>query len=206
MSKTDRLNTSQADEACLVSASLKAVFYASLLARFQHTTPFVATINYAVQIDTYFSTSITQEPGSEHFNIVGLATGITAFTLLLFYIQKENNYDRHNDHPDQVYRIVNNYRMGNDHNTTAWTAPALVAHVQGQVSGIAEAVRLFRYRSPVVMVDRAADKNFMEPNSVWADANVFRVFTFDFVAGDPAKALVRLNTMVITESMAKKYF
>lgn len=147
-----------------------------------------------------------RNPASGIFNIAGLALGVTAFALLLFYIQKESNYDRHNFQPGQLFRVVNNYRIEKDHNVTAWTAPAIALNVQGQIPEITEAIRLFRYRSPVVIVDRSADKNFTEPNSVWADANVFRVFSFDFIAGDPDRALVRPNTMVITESMARKYF
>src|SRR5687767_6345044 len=122
-----------------------------------------------------------RNPSTSIFNIVGLALGITTFTLLLFYIQKENSYDRHNAQPEQVYRLVNNYRVEKDHNTTAWTAPALASYIDGQVPEISEVVRLFRYRSPVVMMDRAANKNFTEPNSIWADANVFRVFSFEFI-------------------------
>lgn len=145
-------------------------------------------------------------PATSIFNIAGLALGITTFTLLLFYIQKERGYDQHNADAHQLYRVVNNYRIEKDHNTTAWTVPALTTFVQGQVPGIREAVRMFRYRSPVVMMDREADKNFTEPNSIWADANVFQVFSFDFIAGDPDHALQAPNTMVITESMANKYF
>jgi putative ABC transport system permease protein len=147
-----------------------------------------------------------RNPASNIFNITGLALGITTFTLLLFYIQKESNYDRFHVQPDQLYRVVNNYRIEKDHNTTAWTAPGIATYMQNEVPGITEAVRLFRYRSPVVMVDREADKNFTEANSIWADPNVFRVFNFDFIAGDPSQALARPNTMVITESMARKYF
>lgn len=147
-----------------------------------------------------------KNPANSIFNIAGLALGITTFTLLLFYIQKENSYDRHNIAAGQLYRVVNNYRIEKDHNTTAWTAPALVTYLGDGVPGISEAVRMFRYRSPVVMMDRQADKNFTEPNSIWADANVFRVFTFNFLAGNPETALTKPNTMAITESMAKKYF
>ncbi|MGC3947569.1 MAG: ABC transporter permease [Chryseolinea sp.] len=143
-----------------------------------------------------------RNPGTSLFNVAGLAVGITTFTLLLFYIQKEQAYDRHNFAPEQLYRLVLHYQVEKDQNTMAWTAPAVADHMKNVV----EAVRLFRYRSPVVMVDRKANKNFSEPNSIWADANVFKVFTFDFIAGNPESALTRPNAMVITESMAKKYF
>lgn len=147
-----------------------------------------------------------RNPATSIFNITGLALGISTFTLLLFYIQKESSYDKHNANAEQLFRVVNNYRMEKDHNTTAWIGPALATFAANDVTGVTEAVRLFRYRSPVVMMDRKADKSFTEPNSIWADANVFRVFSFDFIVGDPETALTRPGTMAITESMAMKYF
>lgn len=145
---------------------------------------------------------LQKNPATSAFNIAGLAVGITSFSLLLFYIQKEKSYDRHHAAIDQLYRLVSSYRVEKDHNTTAWVPPAIAENVEG----LAEAVRMYRYRSPVVMIDRTNNRNFTERNSIWADANIFQIFSFDFVKGNPDDALTRPNTMVITESTAARYF
>ena len=149
---------------------------------------------------------LRKNPLTELFTVAGLAIGITTFTLLLFYIQKESSYDRFHQDPDQLYRIVNQYRISTDHQTTAWTSPALATNAQDKLPDVTEMVRLFRYRSPSVIVEEQTGKSFSEENSLWADVNVFRVFTFHFIKGNPAQALARPNTMVITSSAAKKYF
>lgn len=149
---------------------------------------------------------LRKNPLTGLFTVAGLAIGITTFTLLLFYIRKESSYDRFHQDPDQLYRIVNQYRIGTDHQTTAWTSPALATNAQDKLPDVTEMVRLFRYRSPSVIVEEQTGKSFSEENSLWADVNVFRVFTFHFIKGNPAQALARPNTMVITSSAAKKYF
>ena len=149
---------------------------------------------------------LRKNPLTGLFTLGGLAIGITTFTLLLFYVRKESRYDRYHQDADQLYRIVNQYRIGTDHQTTAWISPALTTFAQEKLPEVAEMVRLFRYRSPSVIVEEQTGKSFSEESSLWADANVFRVFTFRFIKGNPAQALTRPNTMVITASAAKKYF
>ncbi len=149
---------------------------------------------------------LKRSPGTGLINIFGLAIGITTLTLVLFYIQKETTYDRYHDHPDQLYRIVINYTIGEEQNSTAWTSPALATYVAADLPEITEAVRLFRYRSPCLFIDKLSNKNFMEEHSIWADSNVFRVFNFKFIKGNPNDALMKPNSMVITSSTALKYF
>lgn len=139
-------------------------------------------------------------------NMAGLATGIATFTLLFFYLHKEQHYDRYHDQGENIYRVVTDYRIGTQNNSMAWTSGALVANLQGQIPEVAQAVRLFRYRSPSVLVEKETTKSFSEENFIWADANVFSVFTFDFVKGDSHQVLMRPNTVVISESVSRKYF
>ena len=56
------------------------------------------------------------------------------------------------------------------------------------------------------MVVSKGDKKFVENNIKGADSTVFKVFTIPFIAGDPNNALTEPNTIVITQSIARKYF
>lgn len=140
------------------------------------------------------------------FNMAGLAAGIATFTLLFFYLHKEQSYDRYHPQSENIYRIVTDYRIGSQHNSMAWTSGAVVGNLQGQVPEVVQAVRLFRYRSPSVLVEKGTTNSFSEENFIWADANVFRVFTFHLVKGNPDQVLMRPNTAVISESVSRKYF
>jgi putative ABC transport system permease protein len=148
---------------------------------------------------------LTKNKGLNAIHITGLAIGISAFIFLLLYVQKERRYDRHHDHAENIYRINTDYRIGTESNSMAWTAGALVTHLQ-QLPDIQYATRLFRYRSPSVLFDNETQKSFSEDNFLWADAAVFNVFSFKFLKGVPHQALNRPNTMIVTEASARRYF
>jgi len=138
-------------------------------------------------------------------NLFGLASGIATITLLSFYIYKEKSFDRYHLNAEDIYRIVLDLRVGTQQNAMAWTSGPLATQIDN-LSGVADAVRLFRYRSASVVLKKGTNENFSEENFIWADSNVFSVFKFSFVQGSPRTALTRPNTIVIDESTAKKYF
>lgn len=130
-------------------------------------------------------------------NIVGLAVGIASCLLIGLYITDEMSFDRYHHHADRIQRVV----------TEDWArippavAPALVStypHLAEQ------AVRLWPLFSPAKM--RHKETVFVETGVVFADPNVFSVFTWPFIAGNQGKALTEKNAIVLTQSMASKYF
>lgn len=68
---------------------------------------------------------------------------------------------------------------------------------------VEQAVRLGKYGSQLVKSNRNVIR---EAHILYADSTVFEVFTLPMPAGNPKKALAELQSVVITESMAKKYF
>lgn len=134
-------------------------------------------------------------------NIAGLATGIACCIIILLYIQTELSYDRYHENADNIYRITE-VQIQNDTerqlaNTFAPVAPALQTDYPEL-----EIVRFYPYSAGI---EYDTDKKFQEDGFFFADSNVFKVFTFNFIAGDE-NALKRPNTIVLTESTAKKYF
>ena len=63
--------------------------------------------------------------------------------------------------------------------------------------------RLYKAGIPVI---RYKDKVFSEDRFLWADSTFFDIFTLPFIKGNPQTALVKPQSVVLTESMAKKYF
>jgi putative ABC transport system permease protein len=149
---------------------------------------------------------IWKDKTTSFLNLAGLATGISTFLLLFFYLHKERSYDRYHNQSENIYRIALDLRVGAQNNSMAWTSGALAPTLQDQFAAVEQAVRLFRYRSPSVLIEKETNKSFSEDNFIWADSNVFNVFAFGFVKGDPNQALVRPNTVVISESVSRKYF
>lgn len=148
---------------------------------------------------------IWNDKGISLLNIFGLASGITTIALLSFYIYKETSFDRYHDHPENIYRIVLDLRVGTQQNAMAWTSGPIATQVSN-LSRVTDAVRMFRYRSPSVVLKKGTLENFSEENFIWADSNLFEVLKFSFVEGRAATALSRPNTVVISKSVSNKYF
>ena len=130
-------------------------------------------------------------------NITGLAAGIASCLLILLYISDELSYDRYHEKADRIHRIV----LDDWAKMPAAVAPEMMA----SYSHIAEeAVRFWPLFAPAKV--RRDDKVFVETGGVFADANVFSVFSWTMTAGNPAKALTAANAIVLTESIATKYF
>ncbi|HTI10457.1 MAG TPA: ABC transporter permease [Puia sp.] len=137
-------------------------------------------------------------------NILGLMIGITFSLFLIFYIKDELSYDRYNKKADRLFR-VNAYIKEQDKETMPWaiTQIPLAAALKNDFPEVEEAVR-FIGRGQQVFKNR--DLHFYENKVFFSDSNLFRVFTYDFIEGDPRTALVAPHSLVMTRSEAVKYF
>jgi putative ABC transport system permease protein len=136
-------------------------------------------------------------------NIIGLAVGIACCIAIMLFVRDELSYDRFNEYAVQIYRprllgLIN----GHDLNS-AMSSVAMGPAVYRDLPDVVAYTRLAKSGSTVV---RYNDKTFIEDRFFGADSTVFDVFSFPFVAGNPKTALTQPNTVVITESIAHKYF
>lgn len=145
--------------------------------------------------------NIRKHKGYSFINIAGLAIGVAACLLLFFWVQDELSYDRHHQNVDQIYRVVSQYesegRVRRSARTSAPLGPALVR----EFPDVEKAVRFGRNG----FVVSYQNKRFVE-NVHFADPEVFDVFTFPLVKGNPKTALKEPYSIVISEEMSQKYF
>jgi len=136
-------------------------------------------------------------------NIVGLAVGLACCIIIVLYVQEQLSYDKFNENAERVYRPVFQTVMAdraiNDAASPMPMGPALL----DEFPQVAAYTRLRHWGAPVL---RYADKAFSEPKFLFVDSTFFDVFTVDFLAGNPRTALAQPNSVVLTESMAGKYF
>lgn len=136
-------------------------------------------------------------------NLLGLAVGITSSILIFIYIKNQVTYDRHHEHCDRIYRLEGDFFINQKHDLTAITQIPLGPTLKDEYPEIAEQARILPQRD--LYFERGED-TFKEDSVMWADSTVLRIFTFQFLAGDPGTALNEPYTMVMSESMARKYF
>jgi putative ABC transport system permease protein len=136
-------------------------------------------------------------------NIGGLSIGIAACLLISLYVNYELSYDGYNVKKDRIVRITNVMRTPENDNVTIALSPTLLATTLNHgYPEIETAVRL----EPDGGVMKVNDQLFSEKFVYKTDANIFAVFNWPFIAGNPKQALADLHGMVITSSLAKKYF
>ncbi|AXY73890.1 ABC transporter permease [Paraflavitalea soli] len=136
-------------------------------------------------------------------NITGLAIGIATCMLILLYVHDELSYDRFNAKASRIYRINNEIRFGGNYFDVAQTPALLGTEAVKQLPQVEQYTRL-RWRAPLLIKKGAA--NIRETRLAYSDSTLFEVFTLPMISGDPLTALKEPHSLVITESMARKYF
>ncbi len=140
-------------------------------------------------------------------NISGFAVSMACCIIILLYVIYEFSYDRYNTNYNNIYRIVMNMKSRNGEDLDHLTTPASMAGaIKSEFPEIEEITRIFTYSwREKALVSNGSDFYF-ENRFFLADPSIFNIFSFQFIKGDPGYSLNDPNSVVITESMAKKYF
>ncbi|NIM90606.1 MAG: FtsX-like permease family protein [Candidatus Aminicenantes bacterium] len=141
--------------------------------------------------------------GFSFINVFGLAIGVTCCLLIVLYVLDEVSYDKYHEKADQIYRVgILGFVNNNQFHGVVTPAPM----AQTLVDEYPEVTAATRLRNLGFPVFRYEDKVFSEERVFWVDQSFFDVFTVPFIKGDPKTALAQPNTIVLTRSMALKYF
>ena len=138
-------------------------------------------------------------------NIAGLAIGLAVFIMIILYVQFQLSYDNYNQKADRIYRTVWESKSTNSLLESAEVPELLAPALKEQFPQIESVVRIEKYYPKNTLVSYR-DKRFYENGFLLTDSTFFGIFTFRFVRGDPSYALKNPNSIVITSSIAKKYF
>ena len=148
--------------------------------------------------------TLQRHKGYSFITITGLAVGIACCILILLYIRHEVSYDQAYDKADRIYRIVSEERTEEGLSRSARSPVPLGPALKQSYPEAEDFIRFWRAFQPVL---RYEDKVFREQGQLYfTDATVFDVFSLDLLAGDPRTALAAPGTIVLTETMAHKYF
>lgn len=150
--------------------------------------------------------NISRQKAYAFINIFGLGIGMAATILILLFVQDELSYDQYHDKSDRIYRVSREWL--NDKGETSLhlghCAPPFAPLLQNDFEGIIQqAVRIGSAYSPLIVY---GNKRIEESRFYLADSNVFSVFSWPMIAGNPETALKDPGSVVITASTAKKYF
>lgn len=139
-------------------------------------------------------------------NILGLSIGVACCLMLMLYIQNEYSVDRQHERVADTYRITTTFHNINNVRTTGSCSPPTAMAMLSEIPEVETAARLLNPPGVAQNLIRYEDKMFYETEGYIADSSIFSILTYDFVAGNPTKALTEPNSVVLTEALAKKIF
>lgn len=136
-------------------------------------------------------------------NILGLTIGITCSIFLFMYILDELSYDRYHTNANNIYRIVSNIKEPDNAFTWAVAQVPMAQELRNNYPEVKNAVRFYGTGRTLY---KNGEKQFNEEDFYLTDSTVFDMFTYEFMAGDVNTALDNPFSIVLTETVAKKYF
>ena len=134
-------------------------------------------------------------------NILGLATGMAGALLVFMYIQYELNYDNFFKNYDNIYRLVRDYNIGGEQSLNPSTSFGLAGAVMEEIPAVIVSTRKYNNISNVKYKD-----DIFNENVCYTDIMFFQVFDYNFLRGKPDNALKNPDEIIITKSLAEKYF
>ena len=136
-------------------------------------------------------------------NIFGLAIGLTCFILISLFVQFELSYDTFHDKADRIYRVAKedpgSYYLGS--NRFAVTPAPLTSALMKDLPEVEIATQIDKVNA-ILEYDGT---RFYE-DGIYATEHFFDVFNFPLLYGDPSTVLDEPNTIILTETVARKYF
>lgn len=142
--------------------------------------------------------------GFSFIAISGLMLGMTCCLAIFLFVRDELSYDQYHQKKENIYRLATNFGdsygayegIAKVHGPWGPTAAQELPQVENMTRFVPAGQNLFQ----------KGENRFYETKGFIADSTVFDVFDFKFVAGKPSSSLTQPDAIVITESMANKYF
>lgn len=142
-------------------------------------------------------------------NLLGLTASMGSTLLIYLYVHHEFSYDRFHPDAERIYRVNQTFIWGEDSNNQfASTGPGVANALHAELPEIELMTSIhtpgdftISYTNPQKEV-----LTFDQDKVLVADTNFFRMFNFPMIQGQPETALRQAQTLVMTESTARKYF
>lgn len=149
------------------------------------------------------SRNIKRYKGFSILNIIGLSVGMASCILLFLYVQQELSYDNYHKKGDRIHALCVYVNIGNEE-IYGTSSSYLTGNIL--VDELPEVEKSVRFKPMSESLISYQDKKFMEKRIRYADTDVFNIFTWPLVKGNPKTVLDNPNSIAISETLAEKYF
>ena len=161
---------------------------------------------HPAMIRNYFTIAwrnLRNHPAYSLLTIVGLTLGLTSCLLMTLYIADEWSYDRFHTNANRIYRVNTYTQFGGTVQDFAQAADPIGPTLKQDYPQVEAYVRFYQENGSR-LVKKGAEL-IEEARTVYADSTLFTVFTLPLSSGNPQTALTQPRSVVVSESMARKY-
>jgi len=136
-------------------------------------------------------------------NIIGLTIGLVIGLFILLWVQDELSFDRFNKQADNIYKIGIVGGSGPTRQIFNNIIAPVVPFAKIELPEVKDGFRI-RYLGETPI--KYKDKLFMEQQTAFTDPAFFSMLDFHLIDGNPKNPFPNINSIVLSESTAKKYF
>ena len=156
--------------------------------------------------------SLWKRKSFSFLNILGLAVGIAASLLIFLVIHNELNFDALHSNRNEIYRVTgytankSNGEITAKYSGTPMPLPDAMRMDFPQIKKLAAVSSIGQAQVYIPGKNNSEEKRFKESDGLYfTETSLYEVFDYKWVAGTYS-GLKDINTVVLTESLAKKYF
>ncbi|HSC40376.1 MAG TPA: ABC transporter permease, partial [Chitinophagaceae bacterium] len=136
-------------------------------------------------------------------NIFGLGLSMSVGMMEMIIVQSNLEYDRFHPYPERTYRVTSAYVQKNGNHWKLASTPLPLYGALATDTGIVEsAVNIY----PAIDGTASTDAKELPVKGAFTESSFFTVFGFSLAAGNAATALSQPNTMVVSKTMAARFF
>jgi len=139
-------------------------------------------------------------------NLSGLSLALACCLILGLYLRSELTYDRHHARHKQIFRVANEFNTSGTTDKMAVTSMALGPMLKENYPEVKSYVRLLPVSMQQKVMIRSGDKTLYWNDVYVVDENIFDIFTFRAIYGNPKTALKDPSSAAVSETFAKRYF
>ncbi len=155
--------------------------------------------NLTISLRSYW-----RQKSSFLINLIGLSTGLACFLLITLWIKDELSMDKFHRHDAELYQVMEHITgpnsIGTTTNTSGPVASTLVEELPEVLAGVTARTKSINPNTLSV-----GDVN-LKAKGLYATKDLFRLFSFELLAGSPDQVLLDPNAVVLSESLAKRLF
>lgn len=169
-------------------------------------------INHIAMLRSYFKISLRnliKYRVHTGINVAGLLLGITCGLVLFMLIKYELSFNNYHENGDRIYRISSATTVEGNTNFVGGVPIPMLDAAREELVGLENATLVWSPGSDDFRIDKAGMEPAIFDNGfkvAYTNPSFFDVFTWSWLEGYQQTSLRQPNELVVTESLAKRFF